>query len=768
MFSKKYAHWVVKMRWPILILSLLIVGALASGGRFLSFRGDYRVFFGEDNPQLLSFDELQNVYSKNDNLMYVLVPKSGDVFSKETLHAAYWLTDQCWERLPFSTRVDSITNFPYTEGTEDELIVRDLVEDAEALTDEDLAKAKNFALNEPLIIHRILDPEGKVTAVNTTFNLPGEKITELDDVYVEVRAIEKEFLEKFPNIEVKISGVLPLNQAFSESAKGDMMTLVPAMYLLLIATMVWMLRSFGGTIITIMVIGMSAAGAMGFAGWIGIVITPQSVLAPTMILTMAIADSIHVLVPMFGWMRKGKSKNEALIESLRINLLPVFITSITTALGFLSMNFSDTPPLHDLGNITAFGVGLAFFLSVGFLPAMAAILPLKAKVQDENKSTGMEKLGDWVVVNHRKLLIGSGLVMVLIASFVPKNDLNDEFVKYFDDSIRFRRDADFTSENLTGIYSVDYSLESGETNGVADPAYLATLDKFADWLRNQPDVMHVNTLSDTFKRLNKNMHADDQEMYVLPTDRELSAQYLLLYEMSLPYGRDLNNQINVDKSATRITVTMVNISSKRLREIAAQGQEWLKNNAAEMETAGVGPALMFAYISERNINGMLGGTTLALIGISFILMFALRSVKYGVLSLVPNLLPAAVSFGVWGLFVGQVGMALSVVTAMTLGIVVDDTVHFLSKYLHARREKELSAEDAVRYAFESVGAALVATSAILVAGFLVLSLSSFAQNGDMGKMSAITILAALYADFFFLPPLLIVLDKFKGGDSHAS
>ncbi len=371
----------------------------------------------------------------------------------------------------------------------------------------------------------------------------------------------------------------------------------------------------------------------------------------------------------------------------------------------------------------------------------------------------MERFGDWVVERHRKLLVGSGIVMVLVAACLPMNDLNDEFVKYFDEDIRFRRDADFTSENLTGIYTIDYSLESGESNGVADPAFLAKVDEFARWLESQPDVLHVNTISDTFKRLNKNMHADDPSFYKLPEDRELSAQYFLLYQMSLPLGQDLNNQLNVDLSSARITVTMSNISSRRMREMAVQGKEWLAKNAPEMVTSGVGPALMFAYISERNINGMLGGTSLALVAISFILMFALRSPKFGVISLVPNLLPAAVSFGVWGLFVGKVGMSLSVVTAMTLGIVVDDTVHFLSKYLHARREHSLDARDAVRYAFAQVGTALVVTSAILVAGFLVLSVSSFAQNGDMGRLSAITITVALLADFLFLPPLLIELDK---------
>lgn len=755
-----FGEWVIRWRWPILILSLLATLGLTSGGRFLSFRADYRVFFGEDNPQLLDFDALQNIYAKEDNLMYVLAPKDGDVFSPNCREAVKWLTERCWEEMPYSTRVDSLANFAHTEGTEDDLIVRDLGEvEAE--------KARAFALQEPLLLHRLISPDAKITGVNTTFQLPGKNIAELDEVFLVVNDLERRFREKYPDFEVYQTGILPLNRAFGESSKHDMMTLVPLMYLLLMVTMVISLRSFGGTVLTVLVIGMSAAAAMGFAGWLGIAITPQSAIAPTMILTMAIADSIHILIPLLGLMRQGWSKEKALAESVRINLLPVFITSLTTALGFLSMNFSDAPPLHDLGNISSFGVLWAFLLSVFFLPAAVAILPLKVKPAPAQQSTVMERFGDWVVQHYRALLWGSGLVFLGVAAFVPANDLNDEFVKYFSPNIRFRRDADFTTEHLTGIYTINYSLESGRSNGVADPDYLIQLDRFAEWLRQQPDVIHVNTLSDTFKRLNKNMHADDPAQYLLPQSSELTSQYLLLYEMSLPYGLDLNNQINVDRSATRLTVTLGSVTSRRMRELAAQGTRWLEENAPHLASSGVGPALMFAYISERNINGMLGGTTAALVGISFVLMLALRSFKYGAISLLPNLLPAAVAFGFWGIFVGQVGMGLSVVTAMTLGIVVDDTVHFLSKYLRARREKQLSAADAVRFAFSSVGSALVATSAILVAGFLVLSSSDFAQNSDMGQMAAITIVVALAADFLFLPPLLITIDQLQGGATDA-
>jgi predicted RND superfamily exporter protein len=347
-----------------------------------------------------------------------------------------------------------------------------------------------------------------------------------------------------------------------------------------------------------------------------------------------------------------------------------------------------------------------------------------------------------------------------LITFIPRNELNDEFVKYFDETFEFRRATDFVTENLTGIYDIHYSLNSGEAGGISEPAFLAKVEEFAQWYRQQPEVVHVNTITDTFKRLNKNMHGDDPTYYRLPEQRDLAAQYLLLYEMSLPYGLDINNQINIDKSATRFAVTLQNISTNEMLAVEERAQKWLKDNAPEsMQVHGASSAIMFANIGSRNIKNMLLGAVIALILISLILIIALRSVKYGLISLIPNLVPTAMAFGVWGFFVGQIGLGLSVVAGLTIGIVVDDTIHYLTKYLRARREKGLNSTEAVRYAFRSVGLALWITSIVLIAGFLVLSQSHFYMNESMGMMTAVTIALALAADFLFLPTLLMKLEK---------
>jgi len=554
--------------------------------------------------------------------------------------------------------------------------------------------------------------------------------------------------------------VVFLNNAFSEMAMSDMQTLVPIMFLVIILMLVLLLRSLAATFATVLVILLSIVTAMGVAGWIGIQITPPLASAPTMIMTLAVANSVHFLVTFLQKVRGGESQRDAMLESLRINLQPILITSVTTAIGFLSMNFSDAPPFRDLGNVVAIGVIASFLYSMALLPALMLLLPIRHKKVAAHSAPVMDALANLVVQRYRQVLLFMAVLVVVLVAFVPRNELNDEFVKYFDERVAFRVDTDYTTDHLTGLYSVAYSLGSGESGGISEPAYLRKLDEFANWYRAQPEVKHVSTLSDTMKRLNMNLHGDDPAWYRLPESRELAAQYLLLYEMSLPYGLDLNNQINVDKSATKLDVSLESISSNQTIALEERAQRWLETHApASMQAHGASPSVMFSHIGKRNIHSMLIGTTVALVLISFILIFALRSLRIGFISIIPNLVPAGMAFGLWGLLVGQVGLALSIVTGMTLGIVVDDTVHFLSKYLRARREEGFSPADAVRYAFHTVGTALWTTSVVLMAGFLVLVYSPFELNSGMGLLTAITIGFALLADFLLLPTLLMVLDK---------
>ena len=758
--EENFGRWILRFRAVVILATVFAVVLAGAGGQHLKFTTDYRVFFSSDNPQLLAFENVEDNYAKNDNVMFVLAPKDGDAFSASALAAVAWVTEQAWQT-PYSTRVDSVSNFQHTEAIGDDLSVRDLASEPESLSPEARKRISEIALAEPTLAGRLVARDAQVSAVNVTVQLPGiDETVEVPAVVEFSRRLADETRIRYPHIDVYLPGMVMMNHAFAESSLLDMKTLVPLSFGAMVLFLILLLRGFTGTAITVVVIAFSVVAAMGLGGWIGFPITPPSATAPTIILTMAIANCVHVLVTFLQRLRRGESKTDAICESLRVNLQPVFLASVTTAIGFLCMNFSEVPPFRHLGTFVAMGVGASFLLSVTFLPAVLSLLPVRRPARAAEEDHQMARLAEFVITHRQGLLWSMAVIVIVLIVSVPRNELNDVFVEYFDHSIAFRSDSDFTTENLTGLYVLEYSLESGEPGGIQAPAFLAQTAAFAAWFRDQPETRHVNSLSDTMKRLNKNMHGDDDRHYSLPADRALAAQYLLLYEMSLPYGLDLNNQINVDKSATRMIVSIETISSNEVIALERRAADWLAKNAPQIKQAdATGTTVMFAYIGRRNIKSMLLGTTVALVLISAILVIALRSLKLGVISLIPNLIPGAMGFGVWGLTVGEVGLALSVVTSMTLGIVVDDTVHFLSKYRRARHENGCSSPDAIRHAFTTVGRALLVTSIVLVAGFLVLATSSFEVNAGMGLLTAIVIGLALAADFLLLPPLLMKFEE---------
>jgi len=757
---EKITWFTVRHPWLVVLLTIVAVVASGYGAKNIKLNADYRAFFSEDNPHLQAFEALQTEYNKVDNVLIAIVPNEGDVFNPRILELVENLTEASWQ-VPYSRRVDSISNYQFTYSEEDDLIVESLVEGAAELSGAAIEKIKQVALTEPVLAGNVVATDGKATGVNITVNLPGvNHAAEVPEVVSYVRKMVAEYEAQYTDVSFHLSGVTMTNNAFPEASQRDMQGLYPAMIVLILVLLFVTLKGMWGTIATFSVVVFSSALAMGLFGWPGPEVTPTTLSAPVMIMTLAIADCIHILMSYFHGLAKGQSKQAAMVESIRINFQPVMLTSLTTAIGFLTLNFSDAPPFRDLGNIVCIGVVAAFLLAIIYLPAVMMLLPGQKVSESFAENKAMSLLAAFVIRERRRLLGVMSVLIIGLSALVPLNELDDNTIEYFDWSIKFRADSERINEVLTGVQSVNYSLNANGEMNVADPEYLRILDDFALWLRQQEHVRHVNSFSDVIKRLNRNMNADDPAFYTLPDSRELIAQYILLYEMSLPYGLDITNQVNSDKSASRVMIQMNKVTAQQLIDFDKQAVQWLKDHApAYMVTEGASTPIMFAHITERNIKSMIGGVVGALFLISLIILLSIRSVKLGLISLIPNLVPTAMGFGLWAVFDGQVGLGLSVVMGVTLGIVVDDTVHFMTKYVRAKRELNLNSEQAVNYAFHTVGVALTATTIVLCAGFLVLTLSPFAINAQMGLMSAITIALALIVDFLFLPPLLLKLEK---------
>ncbi|WP_180804754.1 efflux RND transporter permease subunit [Vibrio parahaemolyticus] len=743
----------------VLLATIFLIIVATIGGKNLYFRGDYDIFFDGTNKQLLAFDEIQTTFAKTDNLAIVIAPEDGDIFTPQTLSLIQKITVDAWQ-VPYSSRVDSIANYQHTEAFEDDLLVEDLLYSEYELTPERISKVKSIALSEPVLKSALVSEKGDVTVVNITVQLPEmDKTAEVEEVVSSINAMIDRYQRAYPDVTFHKAGIIAMNYAFMTAAQDDSSTLVPTMLVVILVFLTIMLRSILSVIATLIVIIGSVMATMGISGWAGMFLSTATVNVPTLIMTLAVADCVHVIATMRQSMKNGFTKAQSIERSIALNFVPILITSVTTAIGFLMMNMSDSPVLRDFGNLSALGVMVACFLSVTLLPALLKLLPIHVKMEtSQDQKHVMDRLGDFVVSQRRALLPLSVVVIVVCASLIPLNKVNDESVEYFGQRNEFRQAADFMEERISGMTNISIAIKTNESQGIAAPDFLNTIGEFSSWLRDQTETDHVATLADVYKRLNKNMHGDDEAYYSLPQERELAAQYLLLYEMSLPYGLDLNNQINVDKSSIKMVLTVANLGSVELVDLENRIYQWFTEHAPQYQVVASSPSLMFAHIGETNMASMLSTLPITLVLISALLIFALRSVRLGLISLMPNIAPAVIGFGLWALISGEINLGLSVVVTLTLGIVVDDAVHFLSKYQRARREGQI-AEQAVRYAFHTVGRALWITTVVLVAGFSVLAMSSFRLNADMGQLSAIVIFIALVVDFLFLPTLLMLFDK---------
>ncbi|MEC8416480.1 MAG: MMPL family transporter [Pseudomonadota bacterium] len=740
------------IKFPLvsLVLVLLLTFIAMIGAQNLYFRGDYKVFFEPDNPQRMAFEEMQNIFNKSENVSFMVVPDDANVMKPSTLQLVVELTEKAWQ-LPLSTRVESISNYQHTYDEDGDLVVEDLITE-ESATSDNIPFIQQALINTPEVYGRLLSRGEDVTVIDTTIQLPdGDQTQEVIQIATAAKEIKREMEQAYPQHKIYLNGMVIMNDAFAVAAQEDAQTLIPAMFGLIFVAIAFIVRSLWAAVFTMVVVMVSVAITIGVTGWLGVYLSTATVNAPTMITTLAVADCIHIIVGVRYFLSKGNTNQQAIENSVKANRKPIFITSVTTAIGFLMLNFSAVPVLSHLGNMTALGVMLACVFSLTILPSLLMLRPLSTK--NATQYVIFNQWAQFVYTKHKQLLLISVLVIAAISAFASTNVLNDVAVKYFDERSTFRQAVDINEQKLGGMSTIDFVIYTDEPYGITAPNFLNEIDSFAEWLRARDEVNHVLTFTDTLKRLNKNMNFDDEAFAKIPQDGDLASQYVLLYEMSLPFGLDLGNQMDIDKSALRIIALIENLGSNDITALEREAKAYFNGRDTGYRIEAASPPLMFAHIGERNMKSMVWGSIVALVLISFLILFALRSIKLGAISLVTNLLPAAVGFGVWGMISGEINMALSVVISMTMGIIVDDTVHFLTKYQAAQANNK-STRESIIYAFDTVGMALTTTTVVLALGFAVLASSSFVLNAHMGMLTIIIIVAALIIDFIFLPALL--------------
>ena len=745
--------------WLTMALSLAVALLLCVGLGQLTFRSDSRVFFSPGDPELQALDKFEEVYGRDDTLLFVVDAKQGDLFTPQRIGAINALTDRAWQ-LPDVKRVDSFTNFQRALADGDDVVIDQFSRSGDRVTAADAARLRREAAREPLMIDRLLSRDGKLAIVAVNFRFDAKTAsTQGSHVMQQARPVVEAFNRAHPDLRAGLSGSIALDDAFVEASTFDSSVLLPIMVTVLALIMMLVLGSPTAALATLGMIAVGTASALGLTGFLGIPLSSPSVVAPNIILTIACCDSIHLCAGMLRLRREGLSKLEAVREVMIECWWPVTLTTITTSTGFMSLAFSPVPPFAHLGMIVTLGSVVTWLLTFTFLPALLVLLPWKGKAKPLPAENLAVRASAFVIARPRAVLLAVTLLSVVLSALAFTNRLDDRYVHYFDQGYAFRQATDRMNQKLGGFYSIELSLDSRAPDGVGNPAYLAEVDRLAQWLRTQPGVTHVHGVTDILKTVNRAMNGGDERAYRLPADQQSGAQYLALYEMSLPFGMDLKNEITADKRSSRLVVALGDTSTANMAALAERTKQWAASNTPLIapSVTPTGTSLLFAHIGNRNIREMLTGIFTGIGVVVLIFLLAFRSLTLSLIGTIANFVPSLVTLGLWAIFNGQVGMAVAAVASVTFGVVVDDTIHMLTTYRHLRKDKGQDAVEAVRGAFAIAGPGMVTMTMALAAGFGCLAFSGFQINSWMGAMAAFTIVTAMFFDLLFLPAALLCI-----------
>ena len=407
----RYAKFLVAHPLWFVLVPLCCCLIAISGLRFLDSTPDSRIFFSEDNPQLQALQEMENTFSKSDNAFIAIAPESGTVFSPENFKLIVELTEASWQ-VPFSNRVTSLSNFQYTSADGDDIRVRDLIEDNVVYDDVYVAAIERYVVNKASMINSTISADARVTAVNITVQKPEDNPKAVFEIVEYVRAMVAGFERRYPDVRFYLTGGTAFDAAFTEVPADDNRVLGPLMLLVIVIILAFSLRSTWYVVSAMLLIALATGTMLGVTGWAGARMNAGTAGAPVIVLSLSVAYCVHILATIRQQMQSGLDQLEAIIESIRVNIAPVTITSLTTAVGFLSLNFSDAPPFRQLGNMVASGVLVTLVLSVTLLPAVLCFVRLRVSSKQGLMSVVMTNLADFVLRRRNLLLPFSGDIVV--------------------------------------------------------------------------------------------------------------------------------------------------------------------------------------------------------------------------------------------------------------------------------------------------------------------------------------------------------------------
>ena len=709
---------------------------------------DYFTVGGD--PDFAFHKEIKAIFG--DDEFFVISFKRPDIFTEKNLLLLRELAEKL-EAHPGVRDVQSLGNVDYVDGAQEYFEVRKFLEVIPD-TQEGLELLRRQALTTPMYLDNLISRDGGTTALIVyPYDRPEDKgfrAALLEDV--------RELLSEYENEELvfHLAGNTVTNVSLSRYVQDDVAAFIPLTYFF-VALVIWvMFRNFRLTVLALVNISVCVGSTMGFMALIGTAMHNVTSVIPSLVMALALADTVHIFSCLDRKVLETiPDTRAALAHILEKVFVPCFLTTLTTAVGFLSLAVSSIPPIREFAYVASMGMVFEFFFSFVLLPPLLLLCKPSKIFRDMADERGMNAflhfLKRIVTTHHVRICVACLLLTLVSIWFSGRVQVETNLVEYFDKKSVLRQDLDFIQDNLSGVSTLDISVRANTLDAFTVPKNLAVIDEIQSFLQTLPGVDTSISFADYIKEMNKSFHDEDPSYYVIPDQKELIAQYMLLYN-----SENIDDYVNSEFDHARILVRLSENSSARQAQLIDRIKEFLEANPRDdLEMRITGSVVQQVNVIEAVTDGLVSSLALALVVITVIMLMVLRSVKIGLLSIVPNLFPLILNFGIMGLLGIPLDTSTALISVVALGIAVDDTIHFLLEY-NCFRQRKMSMVDSLGSVLLGKGLPIVTTSVILCAGFGVLVFSNFVPTFYFGLLSAMVMLTALAGDILLLPAIMLI------------
>ncbi len=782
-------HWLYQNKIKSLAFILLFVVLLGLQIPKITIDTSWEGMLRANDPGRIVYNAFREQFGQ-DRIIIVGI-KAPDIFTDSFMQTLKSIHEDLENEVPYVEEVNSLINARSTRGIGDVLHVDELFEGWPERK-VDLSLLKKHVLGNPYYLNNIVSADGDVVAIviETQAALANdsddedellegfdENITEnehkTDNSFFSEREMTKVVdavtmvLERYrsPDLHIAFTGGPVIEDAFNRATKEDMLFLMGLTYLVIIFFLSVLFRRISGVILPFFVIVASIICTIGCISISGTPMTVMTTILPSFVAAVGIADAVHVLVIFFRHFQPGVSKEDAVAFALGHSGLPIVMTGATTAAGLLSFSYAELAAIGDLGIFSAVGVILALIFTIMLLPPLIALTPIKPKKKIIKKTltSPMDRVllafATFSTTHPVKILIVCLALIIISVIGVLKLDFSHNMMKFFPDHMSIKGDTEFINENLRGIIPVEIIVDTKKENGIYDPEILNLIESVSKKLNEMKiadmKIGKIFSINDILKETNQALHANDSSYYTIPQDHDVIAQEFFLFENT--GSDDLEKIVDSQFSKTRVTIKLywveIFTAEKILKTVVKEFEEAFAGKADITMTGMSG--LMTRTVPAALIS-MRQSYIIAAVVITIMMIMLVGSVKIGLISMVPNLLPIFIVMA----FMAYINIPLDfnglMIGSIALGLVVDDTMHFMynfRKYYHITGDSK----EAIRETLLGTGRALLITSLVLSSGFFVTMFATLSNSVVFGFFTGLVILIALFADFVLAPALMVLL-----------